>query len=213
MKEQLNYFLDIIEGDLETLGSIALGIAEEEKDLIVKNGKWVYPGTYLPPLKSFSIVSLKPRCTIPIAMVCFSAIDRLGKIMSALHDISELECGAGSFKSHSTTFFKVLAKRDDLKNAETATMFQDAYRHSIMHGFFPATSTSVGYAITYEPQIDNKSLIISVSGGRLLNVVYLLEVTKIGLSSFRKLISGPTSNEILEVYIKIIEKEQSKLSS
>ncbi len=110
------------------------------------------------------------RCTIPIAMVCFSTLDMVGQWLKTKQD--------DDFGSSAHCFFYQLANRDDLKNPDTQNRLKEYFRNGIMHSFF----AEGGYHITY-PRFDGGSLFVD---NATLDARYLLQVVRCGLDTLTR---------------------------
>lgn len=127
------------------------------------------------------------RCTIPIAMVCFSAVDMFGQWVNPLND--------NDFKYSSGAFFGKLAGLNDLKNNATLDKFRDQFRHGIMHSFFAKNNFGVKY-----PEYENNSLFLDIDGkSDTLDVRYLLKAVRLGMAN----LTTEIRNEKSELSIKI----------
>src|SRR6266542_788128 len=113
------------------------------------------------------------RCTIPIAMVCFSVVDMFGQWINDHKD--------DDFGHSSSAFFQKLAKKDDLKNKDKSERLKEAFRHGIMHSFFARK----GFSVTY-PFYENNSLFMDItSKGSTLDVRYLLKIVRLGIQNLK----------------------------
>jgi len=127
----------------------------------------IRPGDNYLPQESENI----SRCTIPIAMVCFSVIDMIGQWINEQMD--------DDFGNSAQAFISKLSKKDDLKNQNARTKIKDIFRNGIMHSFFAKSGFSVAY-----PTVDNNSLFVDLHGsGSTLDVKYLLKIVELGLTN------------------------------
>jgi len=109
------------------------------------------------------------RCTIPIAMVCFSIIDMVGQWLN--------ENNNDDFGHSANAFFNKLSGKDDLKNHANSSKLKEYFRHGIMHSFF----AKKGYSVAY-PSHDNNSLFIDLdTKASTLDVRYLLKEIRSGM--------------------------------
>lgn len=109
------------------------------------------------------------RCTIPIVMVCFSAVDMIGQWLKEYAD--------DDFGSSAHCFFDQLSRKDDLKRPTSQNKIKEFIRNGVMHSFF----AKKGYGITY-PTFDSNSLFTdNVDTGTTLDARYLLQVVRFGL--------------------------------
>lgn len=108
------------------------------------------------------------RCTIPIAMVCFSVIDMFGQWLNGKR------C---KFDKAANAYFRELLKKDDLKNTDSVKKFKEYFRNGVMHSFFAAKGFGVKYS-----EYDGNSLFLDIDGrGSTLDVRYLLTSVRRGL--------------------------------
>lgn len=122
------------------------------------------------------------RCTIPIAMVCFSVIDMIGQWVNEHHD--------DDFSHSSSAFFKHLALRDDLKNPETSRVFKATFRHGVIHSFY----ANGGFGISY-PIYDSNSLFSSLNVEKsTLDVRYLLKIVRSGMNKLNQALLNEQSD-------------------
>ena len=127
----------------------------------------IRPGDNYPPQESENI----SRCTIPIAMVCFSVIDMIGQWINEQRD--------DDFGNSAHAFISKLSKKDDLKKQTARTKIKDIFRNGIMHSFF----AKQGFSVTY-PTVENNSLFVDLNTiGSSLDVKYLLKLVELGLTN------------------------------
>lgn len=111
------------------------------------------------------------RCTIPMAMVCFSIIDMIGQWLKKIED--------SDFRSSASIFFKDLVDRHDLINDAALERFKEDFRNGIMHSFF----AKKGFAVTYA-HFEGNSLFIEENGNaNILDVRYLIKIVRLGLET------------------------------
>jgi len=157
------------------------------------------------------------RCAIPICMLIFSAIDLIGRLAEPMYlkqQGKKIIFNSAEFTRHAQVFWHFLAQRDDLDSLKKAEKFQDKYRNSIMHSFFPGQQTlNVGYAIAYrQTGIMSESLFESCLNQQnkmqeILNVEYLLRHFITGLDAFIVVVeSGIYNIEINAIYKRYISK-------
>ena len=160
---------EIILLDLEQLKIIGDTGNENSGSLTVTVQTTIRPGDNYPPQESENI----SRCTIPIAMVCFSVIDMIGQWINEQRD--------DDFGNSAHAFISKLSKKDDLKKQNARTKIKDIFRNGIMHSFF----AKQGFSVTY-PTIENNSLFVDLnSNGSTLDVKYLLKVVELGLTNLK----------------------------
>lgn len=129
------------------------------------------------------------RCTIPIAMVCFSVIDLFGRWLNIPHN--------DDFGNSAQSYFSKIAKRDDLKNPVTHTHIKECYRHSVMHSFFAQN----GYGLAYNESDQILFSSDSHTSIESLNVKYLLEVVRVGMTNLERVVKNET-DEITQLLLK-----------
>jgi hypothetical protein len=204
----INYYIDTVLGDLDLLLPIADKIAIEEFEDNDNNGN-----SCPPPTTSRSGNGYEPhqyissRCTVPISMICFTAMDFIGKLIT--EDL-EMKQNKNDFAFHSDNFLQKLLKNDSLKNPNKKDIIQNVYRNSIMHGFLPATTVLVGYSIAYSKRINDYSLFDSSFKNEVIfNVKYLAELVINGLSKLRKHLNSndPIFKLIITNYKTVIKTE------
>jgi hypothetical protein len=128
------------------------------------------------------------RCTIPIAMVCFSIIDMVGQWINK-EENDDFGLAAGNF-------FTTLVNRDDLKKGETIIKFKEQFRHGIMHSFFART----GYGVSY-PEFEGNSLFLDLDGkGSTLNVRYLVQALRTGMEELQTMLDNKDSELSKKIY-------------
>lgn len=111
------------------------------------------------------------RCTIPLAVVCFSVIDMLGQWVNKFSD--------DDFAHSSSAFFEKLAMKEDLKNEGASLKFKEVFRHGIVHSFF----AKQGFSITY-PTFESNTLFLSLHGSQTtLDIKYLLKIVRSGMAN------------------------------
>jgi hypothetical protein len=233
LKKSLLYLVDTILGDINTIQDIAIKAAQEEEKELRDSGR-IQQNTTTNPLGvpyEEPKVALKSRCTVPLTMMCFSAIDLLGRLVydsssqetkkkkKANYNKQSKDCQASSkskddFMLHAQTFFNELSNNSDINRDESATKLQKAYRHSLAHSFLPATSFKFTYAISYSQSYEGWPLFIPMAKGEILNVKYLTDITKKGLNEFKTRISIDVGIEpTLNKFNKILEDNDRELSN
>lgn len=140
------------------------------------------------------------RCTIPIAMVCFSVIDMFGQWVNTFHD--------DDFAHSSSAFFERLAKKEDLKNTEASQKFKEAFRHGIVHSFFARQ----GFSITY-PFFDSNTLFMGLHGNQAtLDVKYLLKTVRLGMTTLKETLQhkeAELTQAIFSGYKRWLERQKA----
>jgi hypothetical protein len=113
------------------------------------------------------------RCTIPIAMICFSIIDMFGQWINDYND--------DDFGHSSVAFFKKLAKKDDLNGSPANAKFKEQFRHGVIHSFF----AKKGFSVTY-PFNENNSLFVDYTTEKsTLDIKYLLKIVREGMENLK----------------------------
>jgi hypothetical protein len=142
------------------------------------------------------------RCTIPIAMVCFSVIDMFGQWVNEFHD--------DDFAHSSSAFFERLASKEDLKNEKAKKIFKEAFRHGIVHSFFARQ----GFSITY-PFFQGNALFMNLHGQyATLDVKYLLSVVRSGMATLKEALVDADSEltqAIIKGHKRWLERQKSLL--
>jgi hypothetical protein len=137
------------------------------------------------------------RCTIPIAMVCFSVIDMIGNWLNEKEE-DDFSLAAGNY-------FSVILKNDDFKNNNSKQKIKEHFRNGIMHSFFSMKGFSVAY-----PPFDGNSLFIDLEGkSNTLDVRYLAKMVRKGFDNLMKIIDDSKS-EISERLYSGFERWDSK---
>jgi len=165
--QQFKRFVD------ETIEVVSLDLDIMEKIAEKGNTSMTTTQTTIRPGDEYLHTSESPkvsRCSIPIAMVCFSTIDMFGQWVNKYND--------DDFAHSSSAFFEQLALKEDLKNDKASQVFKEAYRHGVVHSFFARQ----GFSITY-PFFEGNSLFLSLHGYQAtLDVKYLLRVVRSGMT-------------------------------
>lgn len=140
--------LQIMKADLDKLSEIADKLAQEEAMNLVNSGKGHYTTSPIGHNLSYA-GRLRSKLTVPLAMTCFSMMDLLGKtLVGAMLQDDDSSKDSGSFIKHARAFEK-LGGKDYLKNDGAAQIFQDAFRHSIAHGFLPGATSKIAFHVSY----------------------------------------------------------------
>lgn len=199
MDTDFKYFVD------ETIETVSLDLDAMEKIAEAGNSSTTTTQTTIRPGDEHLHTPESPRvsrCTIPIAMVCFSIIDMFGQWVNKHHD--------DDFAHSASAYFEQLAKRDDLKNNEASKVFKEAFRHGIMHSFFARQ----GFSITY-PFFKNNTLFINLHGNHAtLDVKYLLAVVRSGMTSIKEALStgkSELSQTLFAGYNRWLERQKTIL--
>lgn len=121
------------------------------------------------------------RCTIPMAMVCFSIIDIIGQWLNEKED--------DDFGLAANNFFTHIANSGDLKNDEAIKKFKEQFRHGIMHSFFAKS----GYSVTYLT-FESNSLFVDIDKrGATLDVRYLVKMVRKGMENLEDILKDENS--------------------
>lgn len=209
--------LQIMKADLDKLSSVADDAAREEATNLLKSGK----GNYTTSPKGHDLShagTVHSMLTVPMAMTCFSMIDLLGKILVGnvvlKEDVSSKD--SGDFIKHARAF-ENFAGKDYLKNEKPAQIFQDAFRHSMAHGFLPGATKKVAFHVSYHYQLWEEPLFLNDDPKvYILNVKCLTAVTKAGVGKLADMAGqqGITEQlkQILDAFAKVVTEEEEKLS-
>lgn len=138
------------------------------------------------------------RCTVPIAMVCFSVLDMVGQWVNDFKD--------DDFGHSASAFFTKLASRDDLKNTGITSRFKEVFRNGLTHSFFPKKGFSIAYNY-----FQGNSLFSNFHGDQTtLDIKYLLNVVRAGLAALKEALQDKDSElcrEIFEGYKGWLERQ------
>lgn len=185
----------------ETIEVVTLDLEALEKIAEAGNSATTTTQTTIRPGDEHLHIPEQPkisRCTIPIAMVCFSVIDMFGQWVNEYHD--------DDFGHSSSAFFKHLAFKEDLKNEKAYQVFKEAFRHGIVHSFF----TRKGFTVSY-PYFQNNALFMSLHGNQAtLDVKYLLAVVRLGMTTLKETLATQQSEcgqTIFEGYKRWLERQ------
>ena len=140
------------------------------------------------------------RCTIPIAMVCFSIIDMFGQWVNNYID--------DDFAHSSSDFFEKLAMKEDLKNGDASNKFKEAFRHGIVHSFFAKQSFSITYSF-----FESNSLFINIHGHQAtLDAKYLLKIVRLGMGTLKETVQddkAELTKSIFSGYKRWLERQKT----
>lgn len=236
LKSSLIYFLDTVSADIETLEDIAVKVAKEEADMVKRNTGWDSHTTTFPNGQSPGpkCVGTKSRCTIPLAMLCFSTMDFLGALLkqklsrgangmsnaAAKNQYRENSKPKDEFILHAQLFISQLSKKSDVIRPKNEKILQEAYRNSIAHSFLPSSSSAFGFYVSHSDTLDDYTLLQNVEykneyniAGVMLNVKCLTKLVKDGIETFRLLIESNEAEAIFSKYEQIIKANHTRLSN
>lgn len=188
---------NIISNDLDKLQNIADDTNDLTNSTTTTTQTTRYPGDDSSSYQQSGNIS---RCTIPIAMVCFSFIDMIGQWVNEFDD--------DDFGNSADAFFTKLANTQDLKSTDTRRKFKEQFRHGIMHGFF----SKKGFSVTY-PGYDGSSLFCDIhDNGATLDVRYLLKIVRKVMAKLNREILDENSEHfavLFKGYQKWLDKESN----
>ncbi|KAA2239113.1 hypothetical protein F0L74_23160 [Chitinophaga agrisoli] len=189
-RTQVTYMVTVIENDLEKLKSLAEDANGKISTMssTTTNETTKAPGDWVGQSQESRTLINVSRCTIPIAMVCFSVIDMMGQWMKVKHD--------DDFGSSAHTFFAELAGRNELSNEDRKQKIKEYFRHGVMHSFFMRERCSVAY-----PPYDTNTLFVDFEINKCtMDVRFLLQVVQTGMKNMLTYLEDETNPKAQQAF-------------
>ncbi len=197
VRAYLSQFIVIIEKDLLALTAVAHAAEVQYKKELAEGAyePKELMTTLTPNTTDFFYSDPYPtRCTIPIAMVCLSAIESLGSLLNA--DGYERD-----FQNSARTFFEYASNP---QSENILNLLRAVFRNGMMHGFFPK-GEKVG--ITYDSSLGEVlSLVYKENDHLIINVNRLVAILK---SVFSKILADDSVHAVIEQNIDIFLRKNN----
>lgn len=192
VRRYLSYFISTIKGDINKL----ISIAEEGEKEYLKRQQESHSSNYstttiAPHTLEFHFKTQPARCTIPLAMTCFSTIEILGAFLKDKPSKSD-------FYENMSCFFRYI---NVSISHEEKKVLRSIYRNGLMHSFFP---NSYKFSIAYDSKYQNIDVLLLQENERI--ILNVNRLTNLVLLAFTKIFSDESKLRSLGKNIKHIEK-------